>query len=64
MRNIRQNLFFATVHDAAGVPAASGLLYPVFGLLISPIVAAAATSRSSVSAIGNALGLRDVTLDV
>ncbi len=63
MRNIRQNLFFALVYNAAGVPVAAGLLYPVFGLLISPIFAAAAMSLSSVSVIGNALRLRTVRLD-
>ncbi|MCB1369403.1 MAG: heavy metal translocating P-type ATPase [Rhodobacteraceae bacterium] len=63
MRNIRQNLFFAFVYNAAGVPLAAGLLYPVFGLLISPMFAAAAMSLSSVSVIGNALRLRNVDLD-
>ena len=63
MRNIRQNLFFALVYNAAGVPVAAGLLYPVFGLLISPIFAAAAMSLSSVSVIGNALRLRTVRLE-
>jgi len=58
MRNIRQNLFFAFVYNALGVPLAAGVLYPVFGLLLSPIVAAAAMSFSSVSVIGNALRLR------
>jgi Cu+-exporting ATPase len=58
MRNIRQNLFFAFVHNAAGVPIAAGVLYPLFGLLLSPIVAAAAMSLSSVSVIANALRLR------
>jgi len=58
MRNIRQNLFFAFVYNAAGVPIAAGLLYPMFGLLLSPIIAAAAMSLSSVSVIGNALRLR------
>jgi P-type Cu+ transporter len=58
MRNIRQNLFFAFVYNAAGVPIAAGILYPVFGLMLSPIVAAAAMSLSSVSVIGNALRLR------
>jgi Cu+-exporting ATPase len=60
MRNIRQNLFFAFVYNAAGVPLAAGVLYPAFGLLLSPIVAAAAMALSSVSVIGNALGLRRV----
>jgi Cu+-exporting ATPase len=58
MRNIRQNLFFAFVYNAAGVPLAAGVLYPAFGLLLSPIVAAAAMSLSSVSVVGNALRLR------
>jgi Cu+-exporting ATPase len=58
MRNIRQNLFFAFVYNTAGVPIAAGVLYPVFGLLLSPIIAAAAMSLSSVSVIGNALRLR------
>lgn len=58
MRNIRQNLFFAFVYNAAGVPIAAGVLYPFYGLLLSPIFAAAAMSLSSVSVIGNALRLR------
>ncbi len=58
MRNIRQNLFFAFAYNAAGVPIAAGLLYPIFGLLLSPIFAAAAMALSSVSVIGNALRLR------
>lgn len=58
MRNIRQNLFFAMVYNAAGVPVAAGLLYPFFGILISPMFAAAAMSLSSVSVIANALRLR------
>lgn len=58
MSNIRQNLFFAFVYNAAGVPIAAGVLYPVFGLLLSPIIAAAAMALSSVSVIGNALRLR------
>jgi Cu+-exporting ATPase len=62
MRNIRQNLFFAFVYNAAGVPLAAGILYPVFGLLLSPIFAAAAMSLSSVSVIGNALRLRRLKL--
>ncbi|MBC7203894.1 MAG: haloacid dehalogenase, partial [Pusillimonas sp.] len=62
MRNIRQNLFFAFAYNAAGVPIAAGLLYPAFGLLLSPIFAAAAMSLSSVSVIGNALRLRRVRL--
>jgi len=62
MRNIRQNLFFAFVYNVAGVPVAAGVLYPVFGILLSPIFAAAAMALSSVSVIGNALRLRRVTL--
>jgi Cu+-exporting ATPase len=58
MRNIQQNLFFAFVYNAAGLPIAAGVLYPAFGLLLSPIIAAAAMSASSVSVIGNALRLR------
>jgi Cu+-exporting ATPase len=57
MRNIRQNLFFAFVYNAAGVPIAAGVLYPVFGILLSPIIAAAAMALSSVSVIGNAIRL-------
>jgi Cu+-exporting ATPase len=62
MGNIRQNLFFAFVYNVAGVPVAAGALYPTFGILLSPIVAAAAMALSSVSVIGNALRLRRVTL--
>jgi Cu+-exporting ATPase len=62
MRNIKQNLFFAFVYNAAGVPLAAGVLYPVFGLLLSPMIAAAAMSLSSVSVISNALRLRRVKL--
>jgi Cu+-exporting ATPase len=62
MRNIRQNLFFAFVYNAAGVPIAAGVLYPAFGLLLSPVIAAAAMALSSVSVIGNALRLRRVEL--
>ncbi|GJL73056.1 MAG: copper-translocating P-type ATPase [Nitrosomonas sp.] len=58
MRNIRQNLFFAFIYNTAGVPVAAGILYPFFGVLLSPIIAAAAMSLSSVSVIGNALRLR------
>jgi Cu+-exporting ATPase len=58
MRNIRQNLFFAFIYNAAGVPIAAGLLYPVFGLLLSPMIGALAMSLSSVSVIANALRLR------
>ena len=62
MRNIRQNLFFAFIYNAIGVPIAAGVLYPFFGLLLSPIFAAAAMSFSSVSVITNALRLRRVKL--
>jgi Cu+-exporting ATPase len=58
MRNIRQNLFFAFVYNALGIPVAAGLLYPFFGILLSPIIAGVAMSLSSVSVIGNALRLR------
>ena len=62
MRNIRQNLFFAFIYNALGVPVAAGVLYPVFGLLLSPVIAAAAMAASSVSVIANALRLRAVRL--
>jgi len=62
MRNIRQNLFFAFIYNAAGVPIAAGVLYPAFGLLLSPVIAAAAMALSSVSVIGNALRLRRAAL--
>jgi Cu+-exporting ATPase len=62
MRNIKQNLFFAFVYNALGVPVAAGVLYPFFGLLLSPMIAAAAMSFSSVSVIGNALRLRRVSI--
>ena len=62
MRNIRQNLLFAFIYNAAGVPIAAGILYPVFGLLLSPVIAAAAMALSSVSVIGNALRLRATPL--
>ncbi len=62
MRNIRQNLFLAFVYNAAGVPIAAGALYPVFGILLSPVIAAAAMALSSVSVVGNALRLRHVRL--
>jgi len=62
MRNIRQNLFFAFVYNAAGVPVAAGVLYPALGLLLSPIIAAAAMALSSVSVIGNSLRLRSVRI--
>ena len=60
MSNIKQNLFYAFVYNASGVPIAAGALYPAFGLLLSPIIAAAAMSFSSVSVIANALRLRRV----
>jgi Cu+-exporting ATPase len=63
MRNIKQNLFFAFIYNALGVPIAAGVLYPSFGILLSPIIAAAAMSLSSVSVVGNALRLRNVDLD-
>ena len=63
LRNIRQNLFFAFAYNTAGVPIAAGVLYPAFGLLVSPMLAAAAMSLSSVSVVGNALRLRTVNLD-
>jgi Cu+-exporting ATPase len=62
MANIRQNLFFAFIYNAAGVPVAAGILYPFFGILLSPIIAAAAMALSSVSVIGNALRLKTVRL--
>jgi Cu+-exporting ATPase len=62
MTNIRQNLFFAFIYNALGVPVAAGVLYPFLGLLLSPMIAAAAMSFSSVSVIGNALRLRGVEL--
>jgi Cu+-exporting ATPase len=62
MKNIRQNLFFAFIYNALGVPVAAGVLYPVFGLLLNPMIAAAAMSFSSVSVIANALRLRNVVL--
>jgi Cu+-exporting ATPase len=63
MSNIRQNLFFAFIYNAAGVPIAAGVLYPAFGLLLSPIIAAAAMSLSSVSVVGNALRLRKIAIE-
>src|SRR5213594_439895 len=62
MRNIRQNLFFAFVYNALGVPIAAGVLYPFFGVLLSPIIASAAMTFSSVSVIANALRLRSIKL--
>ncbi len=62
MCNIKQNLFFAFVYNALGVPIAAGVLYPALGLLLSPMIAAAAMSASSVSVITNALRLRKATV--
>ena len=62
MANIRQNLFFAFAYNAAGVPIAAGVLYPFFGILLSPVIAAAAMALSSVSVIGNSLRLRNIRL--
>ena len=62
MGNIRQNLFYAFIYNAAGVPIAAGVLYPVFGILLSPMIAAAAMALSSVSVIGNALRLRNTSV--
>jgi cation transport ATPase len=62
MRNIKQNLFFAFFYNGVGVPIAAGVLYPVFGLLLSPMIAAAAMSFSSVSVVGNALRLKNVNI--
>ena len=62
MRNIRQNLFFAFAYNAAGVPVAAGVLYPFLGVLLSPVIAAAAMGLSSISVIGNALRLRRAPL--
>ena len=62
MRNIRQNLFFAFVYNSIGVPIAAGLLYPLFGLLLSPMIASAAMTGSSLSVISNALRLRQTDL--
>jgi Cu+-exporting ATPase len=63
MRNIRQNLMFAFAYNVVGIPVAAGALYPTFGLLLSPMIAALAMSLSSVSVIANALRLRAATLD-
>jgi len=63
MANIKQNLVFAFAYNALGVPIAAGVLYPAFGMLLSPMIAAAAMSLSSVSVVGNALRLRNVKLD-
>jgi Cu+-exporting ATPase len=62
LRNIRQNLFFAFVYNTIGVPVAAGVLFPLFGILLSPMIASAAMTFSSVSVITNALRLRRVTL--
>ena len=62
MRNIWQNLFFAFAYNAAGVPVAAGALYPFFGILLSPVIAAVAMALSSVSVVGNALRLRTARL--
>ncbi|HEY4736316.1 MAG TPA: haloacid dehalogenase, partial [Xanthobacteraceae bacterium] len=62
MRNIRQNLFFAFIYNAAGIPIAAGVLYPLFGILLSPVIAAAAMALSSMSVVGNSLRLRHVRL--
>jgi len=62
MSNIRQNVFFAFFYNVLGIPIAAGILYPAFGLLLSPIIASAAMSLSSVSVITNALRLRKVSL--
>ena len=62
MRNIRQNLFFAFAYNAAGVPVAAGVLYPFFGILLSPIIGAAAMAASSVSVVANALRLRSANV--
>ena len=62
MRNIRQNLFFAFIYNTLGIPLAAGVLYPAFGLLLSPIIASAAMTFSSVSVISNALRLRKISL--
>ncbi|MCF6299392.1 MAG: HAD-IC family P-type ATPase, partial [Thiomicrorhabdus sp.] len=63
MKNIKQNLFFAFIYNSLGVPVAAGILFPVFGVLLSPIIAAAAMSFSSVSVIVNSLRLRKISLD-
>ena len=62
MRNIRQNLFFAFAYNTLGIPVAAGVLFPAFGLLLNPMIAAAAMSLSSVSVIANALRLRGLRL--
>jgi cation transport ATPase len=62
MKNIRQNLFLAFLYNSIGIPIAAGVMYPVLGLLLSPMIASAAMSLSSVSVIVNALRLRNITL--
>ena len=62
IKNIKQNLFFAFIYNVLGVPIAAGVLYPIFGLLLSPMIAALAMSFSSVSVIANALRLRNIKL--
>ena len=62
MRNIRQNLFFAFIYNAVGVPVAAGVLYPFFGILLSPIIAGAAMAFSSLSVVSNALRLNRVKI--
>jgi Cu2+-exporting ATPase len=62
MRNIKQNLFFALIYNTIGVPVAAGILYPVFGILLSPMIAALAMSFSSVSVIANALRLKNIKI--
>lgn len=64
MRNIKQNLFFALAYNTLGIPIAAGVLYPVFGILLSPMIAALAMSFSSVSVIVNALRLRPQNIDL
>src|SRR5256712_9100345 len=62
MRNIRQNLFFAFIYNIIGIPVAAGVLYPMFGLLLSPVIASAAMTFSSLTVVGNALRLRKLAL--
>ncbi|MBW6511962.1 MAG: haloacid dehalogenase, partial [Desulfuromonadaceae bacterium] len=62
MRNIRQNLFFAFIYNGVGIPIAAGVLYPFFGILLSPMIAGAAMAFSSVSVISNALRLRKIDI--
>jgi Cu2+-exporting ATPase len=63
MRNIKQNLFFAFIYNTLGIPIAAGVLFPVFGILLSPMIAATAMSFSSVSVIANSLRLRKIKLN-